>query len=43
MSGAYSTYGKRRGVYRVLVGNPVGKRITGRSRSTWDDIIKMDF
>jgi hypothetical protein len=26
MGGACSTYGERRGVYRVLVGNPEGKR-----------------
>jgi len=26
MGGAYSTYGNRRGAYRVLVGKPEGKR-----------------
>jgi len=31
-----------RGVYRVLVGKPVGKRPIGRPRCRWEDI-KMDF
>ena len=30
-----------RGVHRVLVGKPVGKRPLGRPRSTWEDNIKM--
>jgi len=34
--------GERRGVYRVLVGKPVGKRPLGRPRRRWDDNIKMD-
>jgi len=41
MGGACSTYGKRRGVYRVLVGKPEGKRPLGRPRSRWKVIIKM--
>jgi len=32
MGGACSTYGERRGVYRVLVGKPDGKRSLGRMR-----------
>jgi len=32
-----------RGVYRVLVGKPDGKRPLGRPRHRWDDNIKMDF
>jgi len=28
---------ERRGVYRVLVGKPEGKRPLGRSRRRWDD------
>jgi hypothetical protein len=33
--------GDRRGVYRVLVGKPDGKRPFGRPRRRWDDNIKM--
>ena len=29
-------YGERRGVYRVLVSKPEGKRPLGRSRHTWE-------
>ena len=29
--------GERRGVYRVLVGKPEGKRPLGRSRREWED------
>jgi len=35
--------GERRGVYRVLVGKPEGKRPLGRPRCIWEDNIKMDF
>jgi hypothetical protein len=35
--------GERRGVYRVLVGKPEGKRPLGSSRRTWEDNIKMDL
>jgi len=34
--------GERRGVYRVLVGKPEGKRPLGRSRLRWYNI-KMDL
>jgi hypothetical protein len=34
---------KRKGVYRVLVGKPEGKRPHGRSRRRWEDNIKMDL
>jgi len=33
---------KRRGVYRVLVGKPEGKRLLGRPRHRWEYNIKMD-
>ena len=33
--------GERRGVYRVLVGKPEGKRPVGRPRRRWEDNIKM--
>jgi len=32
--------GERRGIYRVLVGKPVGKRPVGRPRHRWEDIKK---
>jgi hypothetical protein len=32
-----------RGVYRVLVGRPEGKRPLGRPRHRWEDNIKLDF
>jgi len=35
--------GERRGVYRVLVGKPKGKRPHGRPRCRWEDNIKMDL
>ena len=34
---------KRRGVYRVLVEKPEGKRPLGRPRHRWEDYIKMDI
>ena len=35
--------GERRGLYRVLVGKPEGKRPLGRLRCRWEDNIKMDL
>jgi hypothetical protein len=32
-----------RGVYRVLVGRPDGKKPLGRPRRRWEDNIKMDI
>ena len=44
MDGACSTcLGEGRGVYRVLVGKPEGKRQLGRPRRRWEDNIKMDL
>jgi hypothetical protein len=34
--------GEERGVHRVLVGKPEGKRPLGRPRRRWGDKIKMD-
>jgi hypothetical protein len=34
--------GDGRGVYRVLVGRPEGKRPLGRPRRRWGDIINLD-
>jgi hypothetical protein len=35
--------GEGRGVYRVLVGRPEGKKPLGRPRHRWEDNIKMDL
>jgi hypothetical protein len=35
--------GERRGVHRVLVGKPEGKRTLGRPRRRWEDSTKMDL
>jgi len=35
--------GQGRGVYRVLVGKPEGKRPLGRPICRWEDDIKMDL
>jgi hypothetical protein len=43
VGGTCGTHGEERGVYRVLVGRPEGKRPLGRSRYRWDDIIKLDL
>jgi hypothetical protein len=43
MGRACSTYGERKGVYKVLVGKPEVKRPLGRPRRRWDYNIKMDL
>ena len=35
--------GEERGVHRVLVGKPEGKRSLGRHRRRWEVNIKMDL
>jgi hypothetical protein len=35
--------GAKRNAYRILVGNPEGKRPLGRPRRRWLDNIKMDL
>ena len=42
-AGDEADVGERRGVYRVLVGKPEGKRPPGRPRRRWEDNIKMDL
>jgi len=42
-AGHVERMGVRRGVYRVLVGKPEGKRPFGRHRRRWEDDIKMDL
>jgi hypothetical protein len=41
--GHIACMGKKRGVYRVLVGKPEGKRPLGRPRHKWEDNIEMDL
>ena len=43
MGGACRANRERRGVYRVLVGKPEGKRPLGRPRPRWEDNIKTDL
>jgi hypothetical protein len=42
-AGHVACMGGRRGVYRVLVGKPEGKRPLGRPRLRWEDNIMMDL
>jgi hypothetical protein len=42
LTGHVACMGEERGVHRVLVGKPEGKRPLGRPRHTWEDI-KMDL
>jgi hypothetical protein len=42
--GGYVAYmGKRRGIYRALVGTPAGRRLLGRPSHRWEENIKMDI
>ena len=42
-AGHVARMGERRGVCRVMVGKPEGKRPLGRPRHRWEDKIKMDL
>ena len=42
-AGHVARMGQGRGVYRVLVGKPEGKKPLGRPRRRWEDNIKMDL
>jgi hypothetical protein len=42
-AGHVARVGEGRGVYRVLVGKPEGKRLLERSRPMWEDNITMDL
>ena len=42
-AGHVARMGDVRGVYRVLVGKPEGKRPLGRPRCRWVDNIRMDL
>jgi hypothetical protein len=41
--GHVARMGEGRGVYRILVGRPQGKRPLGRPRRKWEDNIKIDL
>jgi hypothetical protein len=42
-AGHVARMGEARGVYRVLVGRPEGKRPLARPRRRWEDNIKMEL
>jgi len=42
-AGHVARMGERKGVYRVLVGKPEGKRPLGRLRCRWEENINMDL
>ena len=42
-AGHVARIGEMRGVYRVFVGKPEGKRPLGRPKRRWEDNIKMDL
>jgi hypothetical protein len=42
-AGNVARMGKRRGLYRVLVGKPEYKRPRGRPRHRWEDNIRIDL
>jgi hypothetical protein len=42
-AGHVARTGEKRNAYRILVGNPEGKRPLGRPRRRWVDNIKMDL
>jgi hypothetical protein len=42
-AGHVARVGEERKVYRVLVGQPEGKRPLGRPRCRWEDGIRMDL
>ena len=42
-AGHVACMGEERGVYRVLVGKPEGRRPLGRPRCRWVDNIRMDL
>ena len=41
--GHVARVGEKRGVYRILVGKPDGKRPLGKPMRRWEDNIKMDI
>jgi hypothetical protein len=43
LAGHVACTGEGRGVYRVLVGRPEGKRPLGRPRRRWENNIRIDL
>jgi hypothetical protein len=43
MGGVCSTNGEKNNAYRLLVGEPEGRKPLGRQRRRWMDNIKMDL
>jgi hypothetical protein len=43
LAGHVARMGDGRGVYRILIGRPEGKRPLGRPRRRWEDNIKPDL
>ena len=43
LAGHVARMGEKRGVYRVLLGKPEGKRPLGRPRRRWVDNIRIDL
>jgi hypothetical protein len=43
MGGELARMGEKRNAYRILVGNPEGKKPLRRPRRRWVDNIKMDL
>jgi hypothetical protein len=43
LAGHVARMGEGRGVYRILVGKPEGKRLLGRPRHRWEDNVRMDL
>ena len=43
LAGHVASIGERRGVYKLLVGTPEGKKPLGRPRRMWEDNIKMNL
>jgi hypothetical protein len=42
-AGHVARMGEGRGMYRILVGKPEGKRSLGRPRYRWEDNVRMDL
>ena len=42
-AGHVARMGEERGVYRIFVGKPEGRRLLGRPRRRWVDNIRMDL
>jgi hypothetical protein len=43
LAGHVALMGEKKNAYRILVGNPEGKRSVGRPSHRWVDSIKMDL